>query len=215
MVQKTRKELEEVADLQTTIRRKQQVIDYFTIGDYFLADKQIDMYILFHVLLQFSVNGKTLKPITDGIRAVTFLMEDTYALHIADRITDMVKKKIEEQIKMLSTSIGDMREVVEHVRDAAKTITGKMDNFADDFQESAKQLAKATQELTEKTTKSMKPTQLVPNPAPITYTLVTQQQTSPEQREIIVRGECLDRQIIIEKDKNSTNNNLADLSKKT
>jgi hypothetical protein len=79
------------------------------------------MHILSYVLTQFAVNRKTPKAVTDGIRAVAILMEDTYVLHITDNITNMVKNKIKEYVESLTMSIGDLRDAVEHIRDAAKT----------------------------------------------------------------------------------------------
>jgi hypothetical protein len=102
---KTRKELEDAANTLTSISSKQQAINYLTAADYLLPGKKIDMHILSYVLLQFAVNGKTPKLVTDRIRVVAILMEDAYVLHIADSITDIVKKKIEEQMETFTGSM--------------------------------------------------------------------------------------------------------------
>lgn len=86
-----------------------------------------------------------------------------------------------------------------------------MDEFTDSFQESAEQLAQATHDLTEKTTETAdrRATALIPTPAPATYTMIIQQQTNPDHTEIVVRKETVDKQILIQREKNTTDNTLA------
>lgn len=61
-----------------------------------------------------------LKPVTDRIRAVAFLMEDAYTHQITDSIPDTVKAKIEEQLELFTVNIETMCNTVEHITEAAK-----------------------------------------------------------------------------------------------
>ena len=106
-----------------------------------------------------------------------------------------------------------MCDTVEHVTEVAKKITGKVDKFTDGFQESTDQLAQATHELTEKTTEmtEMRMTPTIPAQAPATYTTIVQQ-TNLDHAEIVARTETMDKQILIQKDKNTADNTLTSLS---
>ena len=167
---KTRKELEDAEGLNTAVRSKHQAIAYLAAGDYIVPDKPTDLHILAHVLLQLGATNKSPKPITDGIRAVAFLIEDTHNQLTADRIAEAVKSQLGEQMEGFNSDMEAMRDAVEHVTDAAKTITRKMDEFKDEFQETTEQLTQATQELTEKTTETtIAAPVLAQVQAPITY----------------------------------------------
>ena len=212
---KTRKELEDAEGLNTAVRSKHQAIAYLAAGDYIVPDKPTDLHILAHVLLQLGATNKSPKPITDGIRAVAFLIEDTHNQLTADRIAEAIKSQLGEQMEGFNSDMEAMRDAVEHVTDAAKTITRKMDEFKDEFQETTEQLTQATQELTEKTTETtIAAPVLAQVQAPITYAAVAQQSAHAE---VIARGAVADKQILVQRNKNGTgsaDNALPDLTEK-
>jgi len=214
LTRKTRAELEAADGLNTDIRSKNQAIAYLMAKEYLIPGKPADLQILSHVLLQFRINNKLPKPVTDGIRAVAFLMADTSAQQLADEVTTMIKTQIQEQMESFASNVEIMRDVVEHVTEAAKMITSKMEDFNDGFQESAEQLAQATHELTEKTAETTNKVTIADSQAPATYTMIAQQQAHPDHAEIIAKGNNADKQILIQKDRNATDNALDNLTKK-
>jgi len=125
------------------------------------------------------------------IRCVTFLITDVAVQSIADNIT-IVKVQLQENMENFNTNIKTMRDAVEHVTEAAKAIIGKMEEFNDSFQETADQLAQATQELVEKTTEK------APDHGyqPPTYAATAQYQLHPIHEAVIMRGEIVDKQIL-------------------
>jgi len=199
-LRKSRKDLEDANGLNTTIRLKKQAIAYLTAGDYITPSKQIDLHILSHILLQFGVTNKLLKPITDSIRAVAFLMEDTYTQQITDNIAMRVNAQLTNHMETFAANVNNMRDMVEHVTRAAKSVMGKMDELNDQFQETANQLAQAMQELTEKATATTNTTMSIPTKTPITYAAATQQHIHPDCTAIIAKGQNMAKQILIQKD---------------
>ena len=123
-----------------------------------------------------------------------------------------------------TTEVETMRDAVEHVTVAAKDIKGKMEDFNEGFQETAEQLAQATHELTEKTAENanaIAEKSLTQNhhhhqrEREPTYAAMTQQQGPPAHAaSVITRGDITDKQILIQKDPNTTNNTLESLSEK-
>jgi len=213
-LRKSRKDLEDANSLNTTIRLKQQAITYLTAGDYVTPGKQIDLHILSHILLQFGVTNKLPKPIMDGIRAVAFLMEDTYTQQITDNIAMRVNMQLTNHMETFAANVNDMRDVVEHVTRVAKLVTGKMDKLNDRFQETADQLAQATQELAKKAMATTNTTMSIPTETPITYAVATQQHIHPDCTAIIAKGQNTAKQILIQKDQNATDNALESLTEK-
>jgi predicted nucleic acid-binding Zn-ribbon protein len=103
------------------------------------------------------------KALTDGIRAVAFLLTDVNRQQTADAITTSVKSQLDEYMETFAANVETMRDAVEHIMAAAKEITGKMDDFKDGFQETAEQLMQATQDFTEKTTENRATTMATPH----------------------------------------------------
>jgi len=105
--------------------------------------------------------------------------------------------------------------VVEHVMAAAIEITDKMDDFKDGFQETAEQLTQAMQDFTEKTTENLTTT-TTPHHLHqgATYASVAQQQIPMAHASAITRGDITNKQVLIQKDKEATDNALEPLSEK-
>jgi TolA-binding protein len=154
------------------------------------------------------------KPLTDGIRAVVFLVADATVQHIAEEVTTAVKTHLQEQLESFNTNVEIMRDAVEHVTGTAKEITDKMNDFKDKFQETSKKLAQTSQDLVEKTQEAMTQDHITQNARPATYTTVTQQHILVAHLTVITRGETDDKQILIQKDTNAINNTLENLTEK-
>jgi soluble cytochrome b562 len=172
---------------------------------------------LAHVLLQLGITKKLPKPVTDGIRAIAFLIEDTHSQQIAGMIVEGIKLQLGEQMEGFNSDMEAMRDAVEHVTDTAKMITRQMDEFKDGFQEMAEQLVQATQELTEKTVETTDMTAPTLAQVPITYTAVAQQYKKNTHTEVIARGAAANKQILIQRNRNNTGNTddtLPDLTEK-
>jgi hypothetical protein len=197
---RTRKKLKDANRINTEVKTKQQVLAYLRAGEYIIPDKPIDPHILAHILLQFGVNNKLLKSITDGIRVVAFLIEDTYNQQTANNIIEIIKIQLQKQIEVLMADMETMRDIVEHITEATKMITKKIDEFNDGFQETANQLAQATIDLMEKTTEAI----ATPMQAPITYATIVQTQERNNHVEVIERGATADKQVLVQKGKNTT-----------
>jgi hypothetical protein len=152
----------------------------------------------------------------DGIRAVAFLLANASAQKIADKVTEMVKNQLQEHIESFTSGVENMRDAVEHVTTATNTMTSKIDEVKDGLQETTEQLTQATQELTEKTAESTNKTQTDPTFAsqPMTYAAATQQELHADHAEVITRGHTMDKQIMIQKDKDATDNALDSLTEK-
>jgi hypothetical protein len=186
------------------------------MSDYIPQGAPVNPHSLAHVLLQLSTSNKILKTLMDIIRAVAFLIEDTYEQQIAKGIIGLIKEKLEEQLESYAGSVESMRDTVEHVTGAAKVITGKLDEFTDGFQASTDQLAQATHKLTEKTadTTNKSSTTTPPTQQHNTYTTILQQRPDSDQAEIVARTETVDKQILIQKDRNAADNSLFNLAEK-
>ena len=210
---KTQKDTDNSDGLNTDVRTKEQAIAFLTIKEYIVPGKPVDLQTLAHILLQFGHSAaKMSKPLMEGIRSVAFLIADAAAQNMADDITTMVKEQLQEHMETFNMNVETMRDAVEHVTEAAKKITGKMEEFNDGFQETAEQLAQATQELTEKTTE--KTAEQENRPSTYAAAAAVQYQPHPIHEEIITRGQTADKQILIQKDKNTTENALDSLMEK-
>jgi len=72
---RTQKELEEVEGLSIDIQSKEQAIKFLTAKQYLTPGNQADLQTLAYVLLQIgNTTGRIPKQVTDGIRAVAFLL---------------------------------------------------------------------------------------------------------------------------------------------
>ena len=224
-VKKTQKDLESADGINTDVRTKEQAVEFFIAKEYLTPGKPTDLQTLSHILFQFGQPAIRMpKALTDGIRAVAFLLADASAQQMADMITATVKSQLQECMASFTTEVETMRDAVEHVTVAAKDIKGKMEDFNKGFQETAEQLAQATHELTEKTAENanvIAEKSLTQNhhhhqrERELTYATMTQQQGPPAHTaSVITRGDITDKQILIQKDPNTTNNTLESLSEK-
>ena len=217
ITKKTQKELENAEGMATDVRTKEQAVNFLTSKDYLIHGNPVDLPTLSYVLLQLaSVASRGPKALTDGIRAVAFLLTDANRQQTADAITTSVKSQLDEYMESFAANVETMRDAVEHVTAAAKEITGKMDDFKDGFQETAEQLTQATQDFTEKTTENLATTTATPPHAhqAATYASAAQQQIPTAHASAISRGDITDKQILIQKDKDATDNALEPLSEK-
>jgi methyl-accepting chemotaxis protein len=144
-LRKSKKDLEESDRLNTTICSKEQAVTCLTAGDYIIPSKQANLHILSHVLLQVGITNKLMKPVTNIIRAVAFLIEDAHAQQVADTIVMKIKSQLTEHTESFIASVENMRDAVEHIKNVTKSVTGKMDELNDRFEETADQLAQVTQ----------------------------------------------------------------------
>jgi len=214
---RTQKEMEEAEGQNTDVRSKEQAIAFLTAKQYLIPGNPIDLQTLAYVLLQIgSATTRGQKQITDGIRAVAFLLANASAQKIADEITEMVKSQIQEHIENFTSGVENMRDAVEHVTSATKTMTGKIDEVKDGLQETTEQLTQATQELTEKTMEATYNTPTDPTIAlqPRSYAAAIQQEIHADHAEVITRGNTTDKQIMVQKDKDATDNALDSLTEK-
>ena len=190
-------------------------------GDYITLGSPIDLRILSHILLQFGVSNKLPRSVTEGIRAVTFLMEDTHTQQITDSMAEHVKSLLSNHMESFGVNIDNIRETVGHVTNATKAITTKMDEITDGFHEitdgfheTTDHLVQATQKLTEKTTEANSRVSSIAAATPITYAAAVHQQTHPDCAALIAKGNTTDRQILIQKDCDATDNALVNLTEK-
>jgi methyl-accepting chemotaxis protein len=217
---KTQKELEDAEGQNTDVRSKEQAINFLTAKQYLIPSKPIDLQTLAYMLLQIgSAPSRGQKQLTDGIRAVAFLLANANTQRIANKIAEMVKNQLQEHMENFTSGIENMRDAIEHVTIATRSMTGKIDKVKDGLQETMEQLTQATQELTEKTTDAankalMEPTAPIDTPQQMTYAAVTQQEPHTDHAEVITRGHTMDKQILIQKDKNVTDNTLDNLTEK-
>ena len=217
---KTQKELEDAEGQNTDVRSKQQAVDFLTAKQYLIPGNSIDLQALAYILLQLGcATTRVPKQVADGIRAVAFLLANASAQQIADEITSMVKNQLQEHIEEFTSNLENMRDAIEHITAATDKITGKIDEFTDEFQETTEQIAQATQELTEKASESANKAAIETTAPPLanqpfTYATAAQQELHADHAEVITRGNTADKQILIQKDKNATDNVLDSLSEK-
>ena len=106
---KTQKELEDAEGQNTDVRSKQQAVDFLTAKQYLIPSNPIDLQALAYVLLQLGcATTRVPKQVTDGIRAVAFLLANASAQQITDEITSMVKNQLQEHIEVFSSNTEDM-----------------------------------------------------------------------------------------------------------
>ena len=154
------------------------------------------------------------KALTDGIRAVAFLLTDINRQQTTDAITDSVKAHLDKYMETFAANIEMMRDAMEYVTMATKEITGKMNNFKDGFQEMGEQLIQAMQDFTKKATENLTMTTPCHTYQATTYALAAQQQIPMAHTSAVMRGDITNKQILIQKDKNTTDNTLDPLSEK-
>jgi len=100
MAKKSMKELESAKGINTDVCSKELAITFLQGNDYLVPGKPIDLHTLAHILLQFrNVAIKVPKIITDGIRAVAFLMVNASMQQMASEIVVMVKQQLQEQME--------------------------------------------------------------------------------------------------------------------
>jgi methyl-accepting chemotaxis protein len=217
MTIRSQKELKEAEGQNMDVRLKEQAIDFLMVKQYLIPSNTIDLQALAYVLLQIgSAATRGQIQLADGIRAVAFLLANASTQKIADEISKMVKNQIQEHIENFTSGVENMRDTVEHVTTATKTMTGKIDEVKDGLQETTEKLTQATQELTEKTAESTNKatTDQVFDPQPMTYAVAMQQEAHADHAEVIMRGHTMDKQILIQKDKDATDNALDSLTEK-
>ena len=194
---KTRKELEDAEGTLTDVRNKEQALTFLQAKEYLVPGEPTNLLNLSHVLLQFAhAAAKMPKTLTDGLRAVAFLMADTGIQQIADEITSAVKEQLTEQIEQYNAQVETMRDAVEHVTKAADKTTA------------AQELMDRTPE-TENTGNPQRPA----NP-PNTYASITQQHIPTAHLTVITRGEANDKQMLLQKDPTITDGSLDRLTEK-
>jgi len=210
-MRKTQKDTNNSDGLNMDVWTEEQVIAFLAVKEYIVPGKPVDLQTLAHILLQFRHWAvKMSKPLMEGIRSIALLITNAAAQNMADDITMMVKEQLQEHMENFNTNVETMRDAVEHITEAAKKITGKMDELNNGFQDTAEQIAQVTQELMEKTAEKITEQENWPS----TYAATVQYQPHPIHEEIIMRGQTVDKQILIQKDKNTTENVLDSLTEK-
>ena len=91
------------------------------------------------------------KPLTDGIRAVAYLLAKATVQHIAEEVTTTIKIHLQEQMESFNANTETMWDAVEYITGMAKEVMEKVSDFKDEFQETSEKLAQASQDLTDKT----------------------------------------------------------------
>jgi methyl-accepting chemotaxis protein len=146
------KDSRETEDINMDVHSKEQVLAFLHARDYLIPGKPVDLLTLSNILLQFSCTAtKMPKPLTDGIRAVAYLLANATVQHIAEEVMTTIKTHLQEQMESFNVNIETMRDVVEHITGAVKEIMQKMSKFKDEFQETSEKLAQTSQDLTDKT----------------------------------------------------------------
>ena len=148
---------------------------------------------------------------------------------MANEITTIIKTKLNEHMETFMFSAESMHDTAEQVTKIMKDISGKMGKLRDDFQEMAEQIAQATwesadqlaqaaQDLTERaaTMENAHVTTTMPQNEyqSSTYASIVQQQIPLAHAVVVTRGDITDKQILIQKDKNMTDNLLENLTEK-
>ena len=106
---KTQKELKDAEGQSTNIQLKQQAINFPTAKQYLIHGNPIDLQALVYILLQLGcVTTRVPKQVADGIRAITFLLANTSAQQITNKIMTMVKNQLQEHIEVFTSNIEDM-----------------------------------------------------------------------------------------------------------
>jgi uncharacterized membrane-anchored protein YhcB (DUF1043 family) len=165
------------------------------------------------------------KVITDGIRAVAFLMADANTQQMVNEVVEMVKIQIQEQMETFNTNVETMRDMVEHITNAARDITTKIDEIKDRLSKSTDHITEATQELkntTHKLIEKIAENKTAPHTTPAqatntthtTYATITQQNMPTALATVVTRGETTDKQMLIQTDLNNANNTLNSLTEK-
>ena len=203
--------------MATDVRTREQAVNFLTSKEYLIHGNPVDLPTLSYLLLQLvSMASRGPKALTDGIRAVALLLTDVNRQQMADMITASVKTQLNKYMEAFATSVETMCDAVEHVMTAAKEITGKMDDLKDDFHKTAEHLTQVTQDFAGKTTENLAVATATPyhTHQVATYASVAQQQIPMAHTSAITRGDITDKQILIQKDKDATDNTLEPLSEK-
>ena len=226
------RELANAEGTNTDIRTKEEATIFLQSREYLVPDTQADLLTLAHVLFQLGVpTTRTPKIVTDGIRAVAFLIADAAAQQMAGEITTLVKSQLQDHLGEFNDSVETMRDAVEHVSGATMQLTDKIDEFRKDFQDVADQLTETTLELSQTTqdltTKTSSPT---PTPTiattpesttsppyqsgPASYAAIASRQIDPAHADVIARSANAEKQILILANKTNPEAPPSDLTEK-
>jgi hypothetical protein len=94
------KDPRETEDINTDVRSKEQVLAFLHARDYLIPGKPVDFLTLSNILLQFSCTAtKMPKPLTDGIRAIAYLLADATVQHIAEEVMTAVRTHLQVVFK--------------------------------------------------------------------------------------------------------------------
>ena len=156
---KPQKDLTDPEETDNSIHTRDQAVKFLTDKDYLNPGKPIELQALAHALSQIGLAAnKIAKALTDSITAIAVLINDYATQQMVSNIVAAVKTQLQEHLDTFTSNIETMRDAVEHITGTTKEMTGKLSEFNNGFQESAKHLVQATQELTEKAADNNKPT---------------------------------------------------------
>ena len=143
---------------------------------------------------------------------------------MAGEVTDMVKVLLQKHIENLTTNMEMVvREAIEGVTHTMRKIADQMNKLKEELQEtvdylsgSMQELLQMTQELVEKTDAKMAPTQNTTEHQayPGTYAVAAQTQVPTVHAAVVSKGETSNKQILIQKDPNTTDNVLDNLTER-
>lgn len=185
----------------TKVRSKDQALTFLQGKEYLALDMNIDLLTLAHVLFQFDASTMcTPKILTDGIRAVAFLLTNLAAQHTASKVTMMVKTQLQEYLGDFNNNMDTMRDAVEHAHSTILEITNKIDEFKDSFQEIADHLTETTNELNQTITTqiteataatgrtTLTPTTAPPQISSVLYAAAVSKPIDPQHTDIIAKS---------------------------
>lgn len=215
VTKKTKEELIKVSSIESEVFDAEDGQKLLENGSYLVRGTKLTTASLAMVLLQLSVAVKLPRPVTEGMRAVAFLMEQLSRDQSVDDIASVVIEKLNKHMENLDNTEKVISEATGELKATAQSNTGVLEEFREECHGLTTQLTEAATGLAEQATQSIeKHTVQTAQAGPATYANVVQQQTTQRHAASIARGDLLSRQILIDKAPGVTTNGLADLTEK-
>jgi len=111
-MQKDPKDPKETEHINTDVHSKEQALTFLHTRYYLIPSKPVDLLTLSNILLQFSYTAtKMPKPLTDGIRAIAYLLADVTVQHIVEEVMTAIKTHLQEQMESFNVNVETMQDM--------------------------------------------------------------------------------------------------------
>ena len=211
---KTREEMLKVSETLTSSRTVEWARKFLDKGMYMPLEEEVTVSCLAFIILQLAWTDNIKIAVSDGLKAVALLIEQTQndraVESIVSTVTDRLTTMLQENLSHRNKHTEDELEAAKNLCYAAISLTNTIEEKCEEIQRVTGQLTEVSENISTQPT----PAFLAPAMTQSYADIAQQQPPLSGHADIIARGRNMERQVIIDKALDATMNGMMNLTEK-